>query len=252
VCQEKHSLAVEPGTRMAAVGADAPAVHDAVAVTVQEPWGALDFLVHTLIHILDGLLQRPVLDIQQQDFTQVVCSAVHSLIAACSACAPLLRRSPSPRVVTFTSSGDEHMLPLPRVRPRTERNPVQQRVLLAAPHRRGRPTERGADRLAGEPGCSPDGCVCCWASRPSSSKPTYAEGIGADEAIARVEDMVEARVHEYQELEDALDRLCTELNPAPTANSELPRYAHGTRSWMLGNLARSLETVRYREHSHCK
>ncbi len=84
---------------------------DAVAQYIQEQWGALDFLVHTLIHIPDGLLQRPVLDVQQQDFTQVMCSAVHSLIAACSAFAPLLRRSPAPRVVTFTSSGDEHMLP---------------------------------------------------------------------------------------------------------------------------------------------
>ena len=86
---------------------------------------------------------------------------------------------------------------------------------------------------------------------PSVNKTeTESEGIGTGKAIVCIEDMVETRVRRYQQFENGLDRLCTDLRLTPSAHLDLRRYAHGMRSWMRGDLDWSLETIRYREHAH--
>ncbi|WP_144122614.1 terpene synthase family protein [Catellatospora sichuanensis] len=72
------------------------------------------------------------------------------------------------------------------------------------------------------------------------------EGLTADEAMARIEQMVDQRLREFRRLDDSLDRLHDDLNLAPAARYDLERYADGMRAWMRGNLDWSLETVRYR------
>jgi enoyl-[acyl-carrier protein] reductase I len=71
----------------------------------------LDFMVHTLIHIPDGVLKRGLLDVKRKDFEHVMSIATYSLIAACRHARPLLARSPAPRVVALTSVCGHRMTP---------------------------------------------------------------------------------------------------------------------------------------------
>jgi enoyl-[acyl-carrier protein] reductase I len=74
-------------------------------------WGQLNFLVHTLVHVPEGVLARPLVEISRQDFNTVMDIGVHSLLAACRHATPLLERSTSPRVVALTSASDQLMTP---------------------------------------------------------------------------------------------------------------------------------------------
>ena len=74
-------------------------------------WGALDFLVHAIVHVPRGLLARPLLEVSRADWDLVLGTGAHSLVAACRHAAPLLARSPSPRVVALTSAGGRRALP---------------------------------------------------------------------------------------------------------------------------------------------
>ncbi|HEX2687125.1 MAG TPA: SDR family oxidoreductase [Kofleriaceae bacterium] len=71
----------------------------------------LDFLVHGLVDIPDGVLARSVLDVARADFEHVMSVAAWSLIAACRYAHPLLARSTAPRVVALTSAGSHRMTP---------------------------------------------------------------------------------------------------------------------------------------------
>ena len=71
----------------------------------------LDFLVHGLVEIPEGVLARSVLDVSRSDFEHVMSVAAWSLIAACRCARPLLQRSTAPRVVALTSACSHRMTP---------------------------------------------------------------------------------------------------------------------------------------------
>ena len=71
----------------------------------------LDFVVHGLVEIPEGVLARSVLDVSRAEFEQVMSVAAWSLIAACHHARPLLLRSTAPRVVALTSACSHRMTP---------------------------------------------------------------------------------------------------------------------------------------------
>jgi enoyl-[acyl-carrier protein] reductase I len=71
----------------------------------------LDFVVHTLIHVPDGILSRPVTDLSAGEFGIVMEVGVRSLLSACRYALPWLDRSMSPRVVTLLSPGADRAVP---------------------------------------------------------------------------------------------------------------------------------------------
>ena len=75
-----------------------------------ERYGRLDFLVHTLVHVPEGALDRPVFELSAEDFAQAMEVGIRSLLVACRAALPWLRRSEAPRVVTLLSPGSERAL----------------------------------------------------------------------------------------------------------------------------------------------
>lgn len=93
------------------VDADDEASLAAAVQALDAAWGRLDFLIHTLVHVPAGVLARPLVELSRHDFHAVMDSGVHSLIMACRHAAPLLERSPSPRVVALTSASDQLMTP---------------------------------------------------------------------------------------------------------------------------------------------
>jgi enoyl-[acyl-carrier protein] reductase I len=78
---------------------------------LQSAWGRLDFLVHTLVHVPEGLLAHPLVDVTRQEFNAVMDIGVHSLVVACRHAMPLFESSASPRVVALTSASDQLMTP---------------------------------------------------------------------------------------------------------------------------------------------
>jgi enoyl-[acyl-carrier protein] reductase I len=72
---------------------------------------ALDFLVHGLVDVPEGLLAGSLLAVSRADFEHVMSVAAWSLIAACRHAAPLLARSTAPRVVALTSACSHRMTP---------------------------------------------------------------------------------------------------------------------------------------------
>jgi enoyl-[acyl-carrier protein] reductase I len=72
---------------------------------------ALDFLVHSLIDIPEGVLARPMLEVSRADFEHVMSVSAWSLIAACRHARPQLLRSSAPRVVALTSACSHRMTP---------------------------------------------------------------------------------------------------------------------------------------------
>ena len=98
---------------------DCPAVeldfHDECAVErtldeVGRRYERLDFLVHTLVHVPDGVLEKPVTELTAAEFAAVMEIGVRSLLVACRYALPWLVRSPAPRVVTLLSPGSERAL----------------------------------------------------------------------------------------------------------------------------------------------
>jgi enoyl-[acyl-carrier protein] reductase I len=73
--------------------------------------GALDFLVHGLVDVPPGLLERSLLEVSRAELEHVVAVAAWSLIAACRHAHPLLARSTAPRVVALTSACSHRMTP---------------------------------------------------------------------------------------------------------------------------------------------
>lgn len=83
----------------------------AVLARLEQQWGGLDFVLHTLIQVPTGALNRPLTTLPRQELGQIFDSAVASLIAVTREAAPLLAASPAGRVVTLTSAGGERVLP---------------------------------------------------------------------------------------------------------------------------------------------
>jgi enoyl-[acyl-carrier protein] reductase I len=69
-----------------------------------------DFLVHTLVHVPDGVLEKPVTELSALEFAAVMEIGVRSLLVASRYALPWLLRSPAPRVVTLLSPGGERAL----------------------------------------------------------------------------------------------------------------------------------------------
>lgn len=78
---------------------------------VENRYGALDFVLHTLVHVPDGALQKSVLDLSREEFALSLEVGARSLLVICKYARSLLARSPSPRVVALTSSGAAFTIP---------------------------------------------------------------------------------------------------------------------------------------------
>jgi enoyl-[acyl-carrier protein] reductase I len=78
---------------------------------VGERFERLDFLVHTLVHVPDGVLERPVTHITSQELAVVMDVGVRSLLEAVRHAEPWLARSSAGRVVTLLSGGAELAMP---------------------------------------------------------------------------------------------------------------------------------------------
>lgn len=63
----------------------------------------LDFLVHCVVEVPDGLLQRPFVDVTREEFSRVLAIGAWSLVSLCHHALPLLRQGTSPRVVAISS-----------------------------------------------------------------------------------------------------------------------------------------------------
>ena len=71
----------------------------------------LDFLIHTLVHVPEGILSRPLTELSAQDFAAVMEASVRSLLVAARYARPWLERSDDPRIVTMLSAGGEFAMP---------------------------------------------------------------------------------------------------------------------------------------------
>jgi len=89
---------------------DETSVERAVA-RVAERFERLDFLVHTLVHVPEGALSRPLLELSAREFAEVMEVGVRSLLVAVRHCLPLLTRSEAARVVTLLSGGADFAMP---------------------------------------------------------------------------------------------------------------------------------------------
>ena len=90
--------------------ADEPSLAAAFAA-LGERSAPLDFLVHGLVDIPDGVLTRSLLEVSRREFEHVMSVAAWSLIAACRHAQPLLARSSAPRIVALTSACSHRMTP---------------------------------------------------------------------------------------------------------------------------------------------
>jgi enoyl-[acyl-carrier protein] reductase I len=73
--------------------------------------GRIDFLIHTLVHVPEGVLDRPLHELSARHFADVLEIGVRSLLVACRHALPFWRRSPHPRLVALTSSGGALAIP---------------------------------------------------------------------------------------------------------------------------------------------
>lgn len=78
---------------------------------VGERFGRLDFLVHTLVHVPDGALERPVTSLSQRELGDAMEVGVRSLLVAAQHARPWLEKSTAPRIVTLLSGGADFAMP---------------------------------------------------------------------------------------------------------------------------------------------
>jgi len=102
-------LAAELGGRALALDV----IDDASLATAFAQLGPapLDFVVHSVVDIPEGVLARPMLDVSRDDFAHVMSVSAWSLIAVCRHARPLLAQSQAPRVVALTSACSHRMTP---------------------------------------------------------------------------------------------------------------------------------------------
>ena len=82
--------------------ADDPSIQAAVARAVAR-WERLDFVVHTLMEVPPGALERPLVELGRDEFLRVLDTGTYSLIRICRHALPALAKSSAPRVVSFSS-----------------------------------------------------------------------------------------------------------------------------------------------------
>jgi enoyl-[acyl-carrier protein] reductase I len=78
---------------------------------VGERFERIDFVVHTLVHVPQGALERPVTELSALELAQAMDVGVRSLLAVARYARPFLERSSSPRVVTLLSGGADFAMP---------------------------------------------------------------------------------------------------------------------------------------------
>jgi enoyl-[acyl-carrier protein] reductase I len=78
---------------------------------VGQRFGRLDFLVHTLVHVPDGALQRPLTELSARELADAMDVGVRSLLLAVRHARPWLEKSSSPRVVALLSGGADFAMP---------------------------------------------------------------------------------------------------------------------------------------------
>lgn len=78
---------------------------------VAERFGRLDFLVHTLVHVPEGALERPVTELSAKELADAMEVGVRSLLEAAKHARPWLEKSSSPRIVALLSGGADSAMP---------------------------------------------------------------------------------------------------------------------------------------------
>jgi enoyl-[acyl-carrier protein] reductase I len=78
---------------------------------VGERFGLLDFLVHTLVHVPEGALDKPVTELGAEDFSAAMEVGARSLLVCAKHALPWLERSSSPRIVALLSGGADFAMP---------------------------------------------------------------------------------------------------------------------------------------------
>jgi enoyl-[acyl-carrier protein] reductase I len=78
---------------------------------VGQRFGRLDFLVHTLVHVPDGALERPVTSLSANELGEAMEVGVRSLLVAVRHAIPWFQKSTSPRVVALLSGGADFAMP---------------------------------------------------------------------------------------------------------------------------------------------
>jgi enoyl-[acyl-carrier protein] reductase I len=89
---------------------EAGSIERAVA-QVGERFGRLDFLVHTLVHVPEGALTRPVTSLSERELADAMEIGVRSLLVAVQQARPWLEKSSTPRIVTLLSGGADFAMP---------------------------------------------------------------------------------------------------------------------------------------------
>ena len=106
-----HPLAARLGAKALALEAtDEASVERAFDVAAKE-LGGLDFLVHTLVRVPEGVLSRPATALTAAEFHETMEIGVRSLLVACRFARPHLERSAAPRVVVLSSGGGASAMP---------------------------------------------------------------------------------------------------------------------------------------------
>jgi len=83
----------------------------AAVANIERELGRLDFVVHTVMHVPDGVLRRPLLALQRDEFDAALGTSVYGLVAVLRHAVTLLERSDGPRVVTLMSACGSRMTP---------------------------------------------------------------------------------------------------------------------------------------------
>ena len=78
---------------------------------VGQRFGRLDFLVHTLVHVPAGALERPVTELTAGELADAMEVGVRSLLVAAKHAQPWLQQSSSPRIVALLSGGADFAMP---------------------------------------------------------------------------------------------------------------------------------------------
>lgn len=78
---------------------------------VGQRFGRLDFLVHTLVHVPEGSLERPVTALRKGELADAMEIGVRSLLVAAHHARPWLEQSATPRIVTLLSGGADFAMP---------------------------------------------------------------------------------------------------------------------------------------------
>jgi enoyl-[acyl-carrier protein] reductase I len=106
------ALAAGLGDAIAApLDVDAPSSIAELFALLEQRWGRVDFVIHTLMHVPDGVLERPLTDVDRTTFARVLDIGVHSLVAIAGHARPLLARSAAPRLVALSSPCGRRMTP---------------------------------------------------------------------------------------------------------------------------------------------